>query len=512
MKLALKLFLLGVVILSSCAGGYCAIEQLSVATLDGLGNPSYAFSVGGQIGLFISCYNSESVARVYFEFYIYDPNGKEVFRHLGNSSPGNTGNKSSSLRNIPLTFYTIPGYYTFKGVVTTGALPSEKSITFRILPGSIDLTYPPNGIKELADNPITFRWYSSGAGRYRIYLDDNSGFLNPIWSEETNQPSIQYPISSTDPRQKLSAGVEYWWKVDGLDASGNKIMNTRLPFSFTIKAATTASSDVAVDKLDFLFDDEKEEIFISVYVKNRGGRGEYNIPVTAYLNGKQAGPVQNIEVLQVGETKKVLFDCSDQAKKILKEKGEISIIISGMIDFSDDNASNNILASELKLILGKAKILGRVTDNDSPPKGIGDAIILYSGPISGEVKTNPGGNYVIENLILGEYTLKAIKDGYEPPSQITARVEKRKAYTGNDFVLSKLVTGSVLLIEEPSYEPRVVRKGDAITIRVKVKDFKGVKKVEMHYQLPGEEEVRVLEMKLVSGDDREGVYEAVIKQ
>jgi len=512
-KLLLRVFIATSII--SALTGKCEITQMNVQTLDGLGRPCSSFSAGGQIGLEISCYNSESISRVYFEFYIFDPDNKEVFRHLGNSAPGNIGNKFSSVKNIPLTFYTVPGYYTFRGVVRTEppqANPSEEIVKFRILPGFIDLFYPPDGIKDLADDPLVFRWYSSGADRYRIYLDENSGFFNPVWTAETDQSNIQYPSNPLEPRQKLSSGVVYWWKVEGLDARGNKILETRVPFSFTIKAPVVALSDVALDKIGFLIDSENEKISLFVDVKNLGGKAEYNIPVMAYFNGAQIGTVEKIELLQSGETKRILFDCSDRSMEILGTNESAKVVVSGMIDFTDDNFKNNILTAELEIAFEKAKISGRVTDGESVPGGIEGVSIIYSGPVSGEVRTDPRGYYKIENLPPGEYRIKAIKEGYGEATPLTVRIEKRKVYTGSNFILVKAGVEAVLLIGEPSCTPQTVHPGDSVTIQVRVKDNKGIEKVEILYQLPGEETIRTLEMKRISGDNKEGIYEAVIKQ
>jgi len=495
--------------------GQCAITQMAVQTIDGFGKPTASFSEGGQIGLGISFYNNNAnVGRVYFEFYIYEPSDTQkqhpVFTHLGNSAPGGAGNKSFSLKVPVNLFYTKPGFYIFQGVAKADTETVTDYRRFRILPGVIDLFYPPNAMKDVADNPLVFRWYSSGADKYRILFDDNSGFMNPIWSTETDQASVEYPAFPADPRQKLSSGIVYWWKVEGLDAFGNKILDSRAPFSFTLKEAI--ASDVLVERIGMLIDSEKEEIFIFADVKNAGGKAEYNIPLSVYFNGEQVGSAKTIDVIQVNETKRVTFDCSSKAMQLLGAKEAINVVISGMINFADDSQKNNLLTAALKIELEKAKIIGRITDSESPPMGVEGVSVFYSGPVSGEVKTNNGGHYKIENLPLGEYTIRTVKEGFEVPSSLLIRLEKRKACTGNNVVLVKLGEEAVLLIADPSYSPADPYLGESITVQVRIKDSKGIDKVEILYQLPGEEGARTIEMNRVSGDQKEGVYEATIKQ
>jgi len=331
------------------------IEIKTISVFDSAGKERTTYSSSEKIGFSITCYNSVPVDRIYFEFCVKSPTGQVVFKHTGNSAVGNVvGLGGSSIKNIPISgFYNTPGKYIYEAKVSagTGSLPVVKYMEFYIYSPSIILSYPANGAKDLIDKPLTFRWVSSGATRYRVYVDDDKGFYNCLFqtgSGEYPDPEttyFQYPISPQDTRQKLAGGVLYWWKVEGLDNAGNVVAKTPVPFSFSLKetAPSTATKDLAVT--DIILDEEStaSELKFNVLVKNQGGTGISATRVNLYINGVPVIPYQVLDFINTGETKTLAFLCGASQEKI--------VTVSAAIDFPDDNMKNNMFTKTFTLAL-----------------------------------------------------------------------------------------------------------------------------------------------------------------
>lgn len=347
--LSILLFL----VLAGFAGAQ-TIEIRDISIFDSAGKERTTYSSSEKIGFSVTCFNQQAVDRIYFEFYVKSPTGQVVFKHTGNSAVGNVGLGSSSIKNIPISgFYNTPGKYIYEAKVSagTGSLPVVKYMEFYIYSPSITLSYPANGAKDLIDKPLTFRWVSSGATKYRVYVDDDKGFYNCLFQTgggEYPDPEttyFQYPISPQDTRQKLAGGVLYWWKVEGLDNAGNVVAKTPIPFSFTLKetAPSTATKDLAVT--DIILDEETtaSELKFDVLVKNQGGTGISATRVNLYVNGVPVIPYQVLDFINTGETKTLNFLCGASQEKI--------VTVSAAIDFPDDNMKNNMLTKTFTLAL-----------------------------------------------------------------------------------------------------------------------------------------------------------------
>ncbi|MDH5174397.1 MAG: hypothetical protein OEW43_03955, partial [Elusimicrobiota bacterium] len=216
---------------------YIQIKDISV--FDSAGKERTTYSSSEKIGFSVTCDNQQPVERIYFEFYVYSSKGEQLFKHTGNSAVGNVGIGSSRIMNIPISrFYKSPGKYFYLAKVIAGTafdFPAANYEVFYVYSPSITLSYPVNGARDLIDKPLTFRWVSSGATKYRIYIDDDKGFYNCLFQTGRDGYTdpvttyFQYPTSPRDPRQKLAGGVVYWWKVEGLDSQGNVVAKTPVP-------------------------------------------------------------------------------------------------------------------------------------------------------------------------------------------------------------------------------------------------------------------------------------------
>lgn len=341
-------------------GAQDQIEIKNISVFDSAGRERTIYSSTEKITFSVTCYNNcKNAQRIYFNFYVCGPKGETVFTHIGNSAAGNVGVGGSSIKNIPISdFYESPGKYIYRAQVwmaiadTTSLPPSATSqMVFYIYSPSIILSYPANGAKDLIDKPLTFRWVSSGATKYRLYVDDDKGFYNCLFqtgSGEYPDPQttyFQYPTSPQDTRQKLAGGVLYWWKVEGLDNAGNVVAKTPVPFSFTLKetAPSTATKDLAVTDIILNEESTASELKFNVLVKNQGGTGISATRVNLYINGVPVIPYQVLDFINTGETRTLAFLCGASREKI--------VTVSAAIDFPDDNMKNNMLTKTFTLAL-----------------------------------------------------------------------------------------------------------------------------------------------------------------
>lgn len=406
-----------------------ALEIKSISITDSLGNSRSVYSNTEKVNLNVKINITEAGERVAFRFEIYDPDGSKRFTHTGNSVPGTIGEAGSSIKYVPtLNFFSTSGNY--KLVVYANTVMKETA--FSVYSPNITLTYPSNYSKDLADNPLIFRWVASGASKYRIYVDDDAAFFNCLFTQDTTLTQCTYPSEPSDTRQKLSAGTVYYWKVEGLDSIGSVVAKTASPFAFTIKssAITVTAKDIAITDITVVGSD------VVVSVKNQGGKTENSIPVALYLNGSLLKTV-SIASISPNEIKKVIFTPSIAG----------TAIAMATVVFDDDYTKNNVFTKQIMIAAvsetpvtpeipkaeEKAKILGSVESEDG--EKLAGAVIDYSGISEGSAETNKGGEYKIEDLPLGEYKLQASCSGYATSDEQTVKVDKAKAYTKINFKL-----------------------------------------------------------------------------
>jgi len=166
-----------------------------------------------------------------------------------------------------------------------------------------------------------------------------------------------------------------------------------------------------------------------IVITNYGSQSISNVGVTISVPGLPSIPTQIIPIIGPSETKLVKINLP------VENLESLTVSVGLNIAVLDSNPKNNILTKNLKL-KGAAKIIGRVVDKNTK-KSISDAIVEYIGPCSGKEKTNPAGQYKIEKLKFGEYTLSASAEGYEKSEPIDVEI-KKKAITNIDFYLERL--------------------------------------------------------------------------
>ena len=413
------------------SAGSVTITRTSVT--DSMGVSRSVFSSSEKINMRIESECSVSVApsRIYYKFYIMNPSGLPVFCHEGNSTEGNAGPGASSLKNLPLSFYSGPGIYRFKAELVVGGVvaASDESKTFTVYSPVVTLTYPPNGVADLIDKPVTFRWVASGSSKYRVYVDDERSFYNPLWTGETSASSIQYPMNPSDERQKLSGGVEYYWKVQGLSSDGSVAARSAEPYGFTLKAETVVTSykNIAVAEIEYgIMSAPPQKVNIRVQAANTGNQSETNIKIQLFIDGAASGD-KLIASMMPNEKKEIVFEITD----VIKE----TIIVTAMAAVADDSAKDNILTKTIEVPLPEEwrnvpKILGRVVDKETK-NGIPGVTVKLDGPVSHKTITGSGGQYKFEKLINGQYKVKVEDSENFKGSEITVDIQTAKAYAEN---------------------------------------------------------------------------------
>lgn len=297
------------------------------------------FSTNEKIG-FLQIVNNgvASVNRISFRFEVLAPNGNTVFRHVGNSVGGTVGNAASQVSGLAVSgFAQGPGLYTLKASASLDGVTVEQTQTFTISSPNLLLIYPPNGAQNLTDNPLTFQWYSSGAATYRVTVGDSASLYNALFVQTTapGASSLTYPQNPTDPRQRLSTGQTYWWKVEGLDLNGNIVATSQVPFNFSV-SNTALTRDLAVTTFEVSGPaDSSGSIPFRIVVSNQGNTTESNTPLRVTLGGLTA-PDTPITVPQMSPSDTQSFQVSAAIPTGMNE----GLAIACLTIF-DDTVTNN---------------------------------------------------------------------------------------------------------------------------------------------------------------------------
>lgn len=319
-----------------------ALSDMTVSVRDNAGALRATFSNTESITLHQRVRNDtdESPAQVVFTFYIKDAAGAILFKHEGNAAPGTPGLAQSQLSGLQISrFYTVPGKYYFVGKAVLGAGTLESSPSeFTVASPNITLIYPPSGSRDLSDSPLTFRWSSSGAARYRVTVADNPGMNIPVHTgTNAGESFYSYPVMPTEPREQLVGGQIYYWKVEGLDAAGARISES-LTYNFSMRSESSSQSRNVMVKnvaMTTAVPDWERPISFKAAVYNGGGTGESNISLRFSLGGLQAGDSpKQIETLLPGQTAEYSFTAyapADQAQSLAV----------ACVDIFDDNIPDN---------------------------------------------------------------------------------------------------------------------------------------------------------------------------
>lgn len=306
--------------------------------LDSAGAPRAVFSSNERISFQQKVYNgAASPNNTVFFFQVLNPSSAEVFSHQGNAVPGSVGNAAASISGVPISgFFTGPGVYTMRGQASLDGQVISQQATFTVSSPNILLIYPPNGSRDLADKPLTLRWSSSGAVRYRVRVGDNPSFFNSVFVQETTGGEffMVYPENPADDRARLASGTVYYWKVEGLDAAGNVVAQSAVPFNFSVQSASL-TRDLSVDSLTITGQVDSDTLNFQVVVKNQGGTAEGNQQLKFSIGGiPTPGSPVLLPLMQPGAEKTYNFTGDLPA-----DQGQ-SLAIA-CVDFFDDNVTNN---------------------------------------------------------------------------------------------------------------------------------------------------------------------------
>ncbi len=316
------------------------LDPRGVQVLDVNGAIRQTFSDSESIAMAQSVFNgAASSGTVQFSFQILNPRGAVVFTHTGNAAPGSAGVASTRVSGLAIRrFWTGPGTYTLAAAATLNGFTVQQQATFGVFSPNISLLYPSDGAREIQP-PLSLRWASSGSSSYLVLVANDPAFFKTVFTGPTGGPRnfLDYPENPSDPLQRLSGGQVYYWKVQGLDASGNKIAESSV-FSFSLRSqAASASRDLAVVDLEL----EKEEatpsgqVAFRVKVANLGGTTEPNVKLTLTLSGLEAPDSPKvIPMLAPGETKEYVMHA-------LFPPNQANSVAFATVVLQDDNPLNN---------------------------------------------------------------------------------------------------------------------------------------------------------------------------
>ncbi|OGR86131.1 MAG: hypothetical protein A3J74_07520 [Elusimicrobia bacterium RIFCSPHIGHO2_02_FULL_57_9] len=281
---------------------------------------------------------SASANRIVFQFLILSPGGAQVFSHVGNAVPGSAGNAASQLSGVPVSqFYVGPGVYTLKARAGLDGVTLEQTVAFTISSPNILLIYPPNGAANLSDNPLTFQWISSGASNYRVTVGDNVSLYNSLYTQNTagGETTLSYPQNPSDPRQRLTSGQLYYWKVEGLDVNGNVVAQSQVPFSFSMRSVSL-TRDLAVPTLEISGPPAADgSIPFRIVAANQGSTSESAVPLKFSVGGlPAAGTPLALPLLNPGDRREYSFPAAVPAD----QKQSLAI---ACVELFDDNVVNN---------------------------------------------------------------------------------------------------------------------------------------------------------------------------
>ncbi len=307
---------------------------------DSAGGARQTFTTAEAITLRQSVSNAvTSLNPITFTFKIRNPAGAEVFTHSGNSAPGTAGTAQTQLAGIAISsFYSAPGNYTFVGTASLDAETVTQQAAFMISSPNITLIYPPYGARGLADKPLTFRWTASGATRYRVTVSDNAGLYNALHTAvNAGESSYSYPENPSEPRAQLVSDQVYHWKVEGLDASNNRISESSV-YNFSMKSQASAQTrNVSISALALsapVLDFEKP-INMKATLQNSGSATESNISVKLSIGGiaAQDSPKQVLTIAP-GEKQELSFTA-------FMPQGQEQGLAVACADLFDDNMQDN---------------------------------------------------------------------------------------------------------------------------------------------------------------------------
>ena len=349
-----KLFFIIAGLLAAAVPARAGLTAAGAAVLDGSGAHRTAFTNLESIALRQVVNNSaSSTDRITFKFTIYNPSGGAVFHHEGNSTSGVPGNSNSQLAGIAISmFYSVPGVYKFRGEAQLGTDPAVvQEAEFTVSSPNINLVYPPNGARGLTDRPLIFRWVASGASSYRVTVEDRRGMTHAGTAAGS---SYSYPDQPPEG-ETLVAGTVYYWKVEGLDASGLKIAESSV-YTFSLKAQGSSSRNVAVTALELTDDkidlSKRDPLHFKVTVENTGDTLMAGITLKMTLSGvaAQNSPAQ-LGAINAGGR----WEATAPFTAFMPE-GQTEGLAVACVDVFDDNVQDNCKTKLISQGQGEAAV------------------------------------------------------------------------------------------------------------------------------------------------------------
>lgn len=332
------ILILGVMIGMFAGSVMAALSVVTVKTIDSGGSTRSHFSSTEKIGFSIDVINSAaSTNRIRFSFTVKDPSGRSVFTHSGNSAPGSAGTSGTHITNISIgKFFGLAGFYTLEASASLDGTAVSGTHRFQVTSPVITLSYPPNGSRDLTAQPLIFRWAGSGATKYRVLVGEHQSLAYNTFSDITTRTSYSYPDNPSNERHKLVSGQRYYWKVEGLDDTGNVVAETSVPFSFSIKlSGSQVSKDVVIKAINIGTNALGPGFVpVKVMVKNQGTTTEISITVDLYINGLPVNKKKKINRIEPGREIQVVFPVR------IPEVTD-RVLITASHDLYDDNLSNN---------------------------------------------------------------------------------------------------------------------------------------------------------------------------
>lgn len=432
-----KALVLAAVMALAASPAKAALTAGGAAALDGSGNERTSFTNVETIALRQRVSNSAaSESMILFKFTVYNPSGGAVFHHEGNSAKATLGNSNSQISGLAIaTFYSVPGIYKFRAEAVLDGQTITQDVDFQISSPNINLIYPPYGSRGLTDSPLIFRWVASGAARYKITIAKDAGLAQELHTAETSAAMYTIPdeLSSTE---KMVADTVYYWKVEGLDATGGKIAESTV-YSFSLKSqASSQTRNVAVTLVDLTetANDFTKPLMFRAIVQNTGGTSESNVSLKFTLGGipAQDSP-KSLGMLTAGETRTFNFTA-------FMPTGQEEGLAVACVDLFDDNIPDNCKTK----FIAKASGFGAATEGTQETRNLSyqeiwEAVLKRLGPdVAGALEDYTFETIECSNCASGELndimlallegdaslTGAAVGDSYQPAGEALAAAEE----------------------------------------------------------------------------------------